>query len=148
MARTTLRPRGLPCGVGAAVLSAALAVGLSPAEAWAAFTRTASASLTASTYTIPAPAQGSVSASYLCTNNGKDATATVIGTANVNRATGYVITLTAPDGTSSSTTTTSLLQTAVLSASSRSAAGRTFTLTVRARMGTWTGAPLTLTHTC
>ncbi|MDQ4501259.1 hypothetical protein [Sinomonas sp. ASV322] len=127
----------------APVVAAALLL-MAPATAQASFAAAGAAALTASTYSIPAPA--SVNASYVCASNGKLATVTVLSYSTVPRATAYTFTLTAPDGTSSSTTTT--LTTVVLAQSSASAGNRIYTLTVQARVGSWIGAALTQTHGC
>ncbi|WP_415853353.1 hypothetical protein [Sinomonas sp. G460-2] len=123
---------------------AAVVLVSAPAVAQAAFTGTGTGSLAASTYAIPAPA--SMSATFVCLPNGKQATVTVAGYSPVARATAYQISLTAPDGSSSATTT--ILPTAVLAQASKSAGNRIYTVTIQATIGSWVGSPLTQTHTC
>lgn len=130
--------RALAPFVAAALLVAA------PAAAQAAFTAIGTSSLSASTYSIPAPA--SVNASFVCSTNHKQATVTVAGYSQVPRATAYLFTLTAPDGTSSSTTTT--LPTVALTQSSATTGNRTYTLAVQALVGSWVGSALTQPYTC
>ncbi|NUP73641.1 MAG: hypothetical protein HOQ07_03180 [Sinomonas sp.] len=127
-----------------APLLAAALLFVAPTAAEAGFTSTSTAALSASTYSIPAPA--SVNATYVCNPNGKLITITVAGYAKVPRATAYTFTVTAPDGTSSSTTTTQ--DAVVLTQTSANVGNRTYTLTVQAQLGTWTGSPLTVVHVC
>ena len=128
----------------AAALALVAAPVVAPAGAWAAFTGISVASLQVSTYSIPAP--GSVTATFVCGLSGRQATVTVLGYGKVERATSYTFTLTAPDGTSSSTTTS--LDAVTLTQSSASVGSGVYTLTVRALVGSWIGAPLTRTHNC
>jgi hypothetical protein len=123
---------------------AAVLLLLAPATAQAAFTTTSDAALTASTYTIPAP--GSVSATIVCTQSARQATVTVTGYGKVARATAYTFILTAPDGTSTSVTTT--LDAVTLIQTSAYAGSRVYTLAAEARVGTWTGLPLTQPYAC
>lgn len=148
MAPTMLRALTVACVAATTALAMVLApaaTAVGPAGAWAAFTGTRSAALQASTYAIPAPA--GLAADFVCSLVGQGVTATVLGFGSVDRATSYVITLTAPDGTSSSTTVL-VPGPAVLSQSSQHKGNRVYTLSVRARIGTWTGAPATRTHRC
>lgn len=151
------RARGLPPGKAATsggaerflpravVLAlASLLLLTAPATAEAAFSGTDGASFTASTYSIPAPA--SVTATVACNPNGKQATVTVSSYAKVSRATAYLFTLAAPDGTSSQVTTAS--DGTVLTQSSTRAGTRVYTLTIQAEVASWTGAALTQSYTC
>jgi hypothetical protein len=122
----------------------ALILSSAPAAAHAAFTALSAAPVTVSTYTIPAPA--SLGAQVTCSPSAKQVTATVSSYATVPRATAYTLTLTAPDGTATSTTTTQ--QTVALTKSFVPGSGKAYTLGVEARVGSWVGVPLTLSYTC
>jgi hypothetical protein len=137
----------------AGLLGALLFLAVFPISAQGAFSATDSSGLSASTYQIQAPAN--VSATITCTSsNGKSASATVTAYSAVQRATGYRFVLTAPDGTSTSSTVgpadsagnTTLP--APLSRTSTSAGNRNYTLTVQALLGSWSGTAWTLTRTC
>ncbi|WP_422935615.1 hypothetical protein [Sinomonas sp. P47F7] len=127
-----------------APVAAAVVLFAAPAAAQAAFTAGDSAALSASTYSIPAPA--SVNAGIVCAANAKQATVTVAGYSAVARATNYQFTLTAPDGSSSTTATT--MPTVALTQSSKTAGNRVYTLSVQALVGAWVGSPFTQSFTC
>lgn len=136
----------------AALLGALLFLALAPMAAQGAFNSTDSSGFTASTYQVAAPA--SVGATIACNgSNGKSATATVSAYSEVPRATGYRFVLTAPDGSTASSTvgppsSGAVVLPAPLTRTSTSAGNRIYTLTVQGLLGSWSGAVWTLTHTC
>lgn len=125
-----------------AVLLVAFLLVTIPSIAQAAFQATASGSLSSSTYVIPAPA--SIAGSYTCGTRPSSFNLSLTNYGKVARATGYRLTVTAPDG--SSTTQNLTGDTATLNKTSASAG--VYTLTLRAMVGTWTGAALSRTYTC
>lgn len=137
--RTAQHLRSLLAGVLAAVLLAC-----TPAVAQAAFRATSAGSLSAATYVIPAPA--SIGGTYSCdTTRPYGSTINVTSYGKVARATTYRLTLTAPDGTTLSQTTTA--STITLTKPSAVKNG-TYTYELTALVGTWTGTAYTGTYTC
>jgi hypothetical protein len=123
-------------------LTAAVLIALVPAVAQAAFRATATASFTASTYEIPAPA--SITGTYSCGTKPNSYNLNMTAYGKVAKATAYRLTITAPDGTSTSQTITGN----TLNLTKTSARAGTYTLTLIALVGTWTGDPLTRTYSC
>ena len=113
--------------------------------AQAAFKATASASFTASTYVIPAPA--SVGGTYSCDTFFKPygSTINVTSYGKVARATAYQLTVIAPDGTSQTQSFTGNTVSMTKASSLRSG---TYTYELSALVGTWTGSPYRGTYTC
>jgi hypothetical protein len=123
-------------------LAAAVLIALVPAVAQAAFKATATASLTASTYTIPAPA--SITGTYTCGSRPSSFNLNMTAYGKVAKATAYRLTITAPDGTSSSQTITGN----TLSLTKTSTTAGTYAVTLGALVGTWTGTALTRSYDC
>jgi hypothetical protein len=123
-------------------LAAAVLLAFIPAVAQAAFRATASAPLTASTYDIPAPA--SITGTYNCGTRPNSFAMSMTSYAKVPRATAYRLTITAPDGTSTSQTITG----SSLNLTKTSTRAGTYTLTFAALIGSWTGEALTRTYSC
>ena len=114
-----------------------------PGLAYATFTAKTGGSLAVGTYSIPAPA--SATGNRTCNNgNSKGITINITSFAAVSKATSYIATLTAPDG---STTTKSVVPGA-FAISGTSTPGGTYTLVIRARVGSWTGAAWEKTYVC
>ncbi|WP_285240482.1 hypothetical protein ACRB8A_14890 [Arthrobacter sp. G.S.26] len=137
--RAALRLRRLLAAVVVALFLAA-----TPAVAQAAFNSTASAALSTGTYSIPAPA--TISGTYSCdTTRPYGSTINITAYGKVARATGYKLTVTAPDGSSSSQNiqgnTLSLTKSSTLR-------NGTYTYALVAMVGTWIGDPYTGTYTC
>ncbi|THJ68676.1 hypothetical protein E8P82_01885 [Arthrobacter echini] len=130
----------------AKLLVAVVVLTLVPTVAQAAFSNREAGSTVLGTYNIPTPT--GVDASYTCsTSSRRSATVTVRDFTAVARATGYTVTLTAPDRK---------VQTVELAASKRattlSVASTTsgkYVLSVRANVGSWTGKdPAVFSFTC
>lgn len=115
-----------------------------PTIAQAAFSDAAVAPVTVGTYDIPAPVGGSYSRT--CASNRSSMTVNLTTFGAVDRATGYTVTLTGPSGQ----VTTNRLPANTRSTSITTSSTRTgsYTLQIRATVGTWTGDPLTATITC
>lgn len=126
-----------------------------PYLATAAFTATTSATLSVGTYKVPAPA-AMTTGTHSCTNNKgvKGATIAVSSWSAVDRATGYVVTLTSPGGVQSQTTIRGGSSSAVTisvddtSGNGNGSGSGTYTLSVRANVSSWVGNPLDKTFTC
>jgi hypothetical protein len=133
-----LRLRGLL----AVPVAVALVLG-APGLAYGAFTaRTTTASLSVGTYKIPAPA--SIDGTLHCTDTGKGATITFTAFGLVDRATSYVATLALSGDTPALTPITAGRQVSMTAWAGKG----TYTFTLSARVGSWTGAPLVRTVTC
>jgi hypothetical protein len=116
---------------------------LTPAVAHAYFTTATMAAVTAATYRIPAPAGADWT--HSCSPNGRNYTLNITGYAHVSKATSYRLVITAPDGSTSSPHdftggTTTLTKT--------SARRGTYTFTLQALVGSWTGTAYTGSNSC
>ncbi len=115
-----------------------------PTVAQASFAGRATAPVTVSTYDIPAPA--GVTGTYSCNSARTSVTVTITDFGAVARATGYTVTLTAPSGAvSSNPLPASTRATTITRASTRTG---TFTLRIRATVGSWLGDEQTTPITC
>lgn len=131
-------------GLLAVPVAAALVLG-APGLAYAAFTAKTTASLSVGTYKVPAPA--SIDGTLQCNVRGaKGAGITFTVFAEVDRATGYTATLTPPTGSPSVVPLTGSGQNQVTMGSNIGKGTYTFTLT--AKVGSWTGTALQQTVTC
>ncbi|WP_232083374.1 hypothetical protein [Arthrobacter sp. SO5] len=122
-------------------VAVALVLG-APGLAYATFTAKTGSSMAVGTYSIPAPA--TATGSGTCNKGPRGATANITSFAAVSKATSYIATVTAPDGSTSSQTVAP--GGFVLSRTSSKAG--TFTLEIKARVGSWTGAAFQLTLVC
>lgn len=114
-----------------------------PGLAYATFTAKTGGSLAVGTYSIPAPA--TATGNRTCNNgNPKGITINITSFAAVIKATSYVATVTAPDGTTASKS----VGTGGFSISRTSSTGGTYTLVIKARVGAWTGAAYQKTYVC
>lgn len=128
----------------AAVLGALLLI-LTPAAAEAAFRAATTSTVSVGTYMIPAPATATWTfTSCVKANFSRSDTLSLTNYAKVARADSYLVTITAPDGTTSTRSITG--NTLTLTQNSRSTG--TYTFTIQAVVGTWTGAPYTGSDTC
>lgn len=125
-------------------LPAAVALVLgAPGLAYATFTAKTGGSLAVGTYSIPAPA--TATGSPMCnTGNPKGITINISGFAAVIKATSYIATLTAPDGT----TTSKAVAPGGFTITKQYAKTGTYTLVIKAQVGSWTGAPFQKTYVC
>lgn len=128
----------------AAVLAALLLI-LTPAAAEAAFRAATTSTVSVGTYMIPAPA----TATWSFKNCGRikyfrSNTLSLTNYAKVPRADSYRVTITAPDGTTSTRSITGNTLTLTQTSSSTG----TYSFTIQAVVGTWTGAPYTGSDTC
>jgi len=131
-----------PARVVAAVL-AALVLTLAPAIAEAAFNATTTSPVSVGTYAIPAPATATWT--YSCSPNGKSYTLNLTGYGKVSKAGSYLVIIKAPDGTTSAP---QIITGNTLTLTQTSATRGTYTFTIQALVGTWTGAAYTGTDTC
>lgn len=114
-----------------------------PGLAYATFTATTGGSLAVGTYSIPAPA--TATGSRTCNNgNPKGITINITSFAAVIKATSYIATVTAPDGSTASKT----VGTGGFSISRTSSKTGTYTLVITAQLGTWTGAAIQKAYVC
>ncbi len=126
-----------------------------PYLATAAFTATTTATLSVGTYKIPAPTS-MTTGTHSCTNNQgvKGATIAVTSWSAVDRATGYVLTLTSPGGVQSQTVINVGGSSAVtvsvqdVNGNGNGSGSGTYTLSLRAKASSWVGDPLAKTFTC
>jgi hypothetical protein len=125
----------------AVLVALALMLGV-PSLAYASFTSRTTATVSAGTYKIPAPA--SINGTLQCLTNGQ-AGATIKFTefAKVARATGYTATLKGPGGVA----TMPVAAGATIQMSVSGSTG-TYTFSLVARVGSWTGTPLEQSVTC
>ena len=124
-----------------------LLVGMgAPVAAWAAFTAKASGTARAATLTLQAPANAGVT--FTCPKNKNKSTGgvSITGWAEVTGATSYVITLTTPAGPTATTTATDSSPQSLMVDSYPNSG--TWTLTIVARVGGWTGPALSRTTDC
>ncbi len=129
---------------GLTVLLAAVFVA-APAVAQADFSTTSTASVSVGTYVIPKSAIDSAVLS--CHPNRKNVSVTVNSYARVDKATSYLFTLTNPEGVVGQAATLQPNENGVTLTSSMGDRG-TWILSVRARVGTWVGAPAEYRYTC
>jgi hypothetical protein len=137
LAVTTFAARGL-----AAVL-AALVLTLTPAIAQAAFKAATTSPMSVGTYAIPAPATATWT--HSCSTNGRIYTLNLTSYGKVSKASSYLVIITAPDGT---TSTPQIITSDTLTLTQTSARRGTYTFTIQARVGTWTGAPFPGSDIC
>jgi hypothetical protein len=124
-----------------------LLVGIgAPAAAWAAFTAKASGTARAATLTLQAPANAA--ATFTCPANANKTIGgvSITGWDAVTGATSYVITLTTPAGPTATTTATGSSQQSLTV--DRFPNHGTWTMTIVARVGTWTGPALSRSAVC
>jgi len=133
---------GFPARAFATFLAAGLLI-LTPAIAHAYFTTATTASVTAGTYQIPAPA--SADWTHGCSPNGRNYTLNLTGHALVSRATSYRLIITAPDGSTSAPQDFTGDMVTVTKSSARRG---TYTFTIQALVGSWTGAAYTGSNSC
>lgn len=144
---TPAAPRVFPAwlvrlrGLLAIPLAVALVLG-APGLALAAFTAKTTASLSVGTYQIPAPA--TATGSRTCKTGPRSITITITSFAPVSRATSYLATVTAPDGTASS----QVVSASGFSFTKASSRAGTYTLLIEARLGSWTGTAIQKTYVC
>jgi hypothetical protein len=122
-------------------VAVALVLG-APGLAYATFTARTTAALSVGTYKVPAPA--SINGTLQCTSTGKGATITFTSFGLVDRATSYAATLTQPGETP---TVTPVAVGSNVSMTNWGGKG-TYTFSLYARVGSWTGAPLERAVTC
>lgn len=124
-----------------------LLVGIgAPAAAWAAFTAKASGTASAATLTLKAPATAAVT--FTCPSNANNSIGgvSITGWAAVTGATSYVILLTTPAGPTATTTATGSSPQSLMV--DRFPNHGTWTMTIVARVGTWTGPALSRSTIC
>lgn len=115
-----------------------------PTIAQAAFSDAARADLSVGTYAIPAPA--GVTGTFSCTSTKLSMTVTLTDFGAVDRATGYTVTLTAPTGQVTTNAVPASPRSTTITRTSTTVG--TYTLRVRANVGTWTGQNLERVLTC
>ncbi|TKV29035.1 hypothetical protein FDK12_05110 [Arthrobacter sp. NamB2] len=126
------------------VLLGVIVLTWAPTVAQAAFSGATVAPVTVGTYAIPAPA--GVTGNFSCTTNKLSMTVNLTDFGAVNRATGYTVSLTAPNG---QVTTNNLAANTRSTAITRSSSTvGNYTLRIRANVGTWTGQNLERVLTC
>ncbi|RKR12681.1 hypothetical protein [Arthrobacter oryzae] len=133
------------------LLAIPLAVGLvlgAPGLALAAFTARTTASLNVGTYTVPAPA--SINGTLVCTTiqGKKGASISFTGFAAVDRATGYTATLSSPTGPTAVAAIADGDTSQGMTLLSKGSGKGTYTFTLSAAVGSWTGPALQQAVTC
>jgi hypothetical protein len=114
-----------------------------PGLAYATFTANTGGSLAVGTYSIPAPA--TATGTRTCNNgNPKGITINITSFAAVSKATSYIATVTAPDGT----TTSKTVDPGGFTITKQYAKAGTYTLVIQAQVANWTGAALPQTYAC
>lgn len=114
-----------------------------PGLAYATFTANTGGTLTVGTYSIPAPA--TATGTRTCNNgNPKGITINIASFAAVSKATSYIATVTAPDGTTAS----KAVGPGGFTITKQYAKTGTYTLVIQAQVGNWTGAALEQTYAC
>lgn len=138
-------PRALTTFAARALVTvlAALVLVLTPAIAQAAFKAATTSPMSIGTYAIPAPATATWT--HSCSSNGRSYTLNLTGYAHVSKAGSYLVIITAPDGTASSP---QVITSDTLTLTQTSTRRGTYTFTIQARVGTWTGAAFTGSDTC
>lgn len=135
-------------GLLAVPVAVALVLG-APGLAYAAFTAKTTAALTVGTYKVPAPA--SINGTLRCTNAGgqRGAVITFDDFDEVDRATGYTVTLTPPSGPAVVSALPAVGHSRVTTATSGGGNGKgTYTFRLTAKVGSWTGAALQQSVSC
>lgn len=120
----------------------ALLIVSSPAIAQAVFRAGTTSTVSVGTYAIPAPATATWT--HSCSPNGRSYTLNLTSYGKVSKAGSYLIIITAPDGSYTPKTITSDTFTLTQTSSSRG----TYTFTIQALVGTWTGAAFTGSDVC
>ncbi|MEG9249859.1 hypothetical protein V6S67_17355 [Arthrobacter sp. Soc17.1.1.1] len=115
-----------------------------PTVAQAAFSDAASAPVTVGTYAIPAPA--SLTGNYSCTSARTSMTVTISDFGAVSRATGYTVTLTAPNGQVTTNNLPATTRATTITRTSTSVGN--YTLRIRANVGSWIGQNAERVLTC
>ncbi|MCO4256692.1 hypothetical protein [Pseudarthrobacter cellobiosi] len=136
-ALTTFAARALATAIAALVLV------LTPAIAQAAFKAATTSPMSIGTYAIPAPATATWT--HSCAGNGRSYTLNLTGYGKVSKADSYRVIITAPDGT---TSTPQTITSDTLTLTQTSTRRGTYTFTIQALVGTWTGTAFTGTNTC
>lgn len=113
-----------------------------PGLANATFTAKTGGSLSVGTYSIPAPA--TATGTGTCNNSPRSITISITSFAPVSRATSYLATVTAPDGTA----TSKAVSVSGFSFTKTSTKAGTYTLVIKAQVGSWTGAAYQKTYNC
>lgn len=135
-----------------AVPVAVVLVLCAPELAQAAFTAKTAATMSVGTYKVPAPA--SINGTLQCVKDGGQKGASIRFTdfADVARATGYTATLTSASGSQSVTRIaaggTNGTTVMLMSTNGNGGGQVTYTFTLAAQVGSWTGKPLTQSVTC
>ncbi len=115
-----------------------------PTIAEAAFKGSAGAPLTVGSYAVPAPA--GVTGTYNCTNNRTSMTVSLTDISAVDRATGYTVSVTAPNGQVTTTNVSATTRSTSITRSSTTTGS--FVLRIRANVGTWSGQNLERSLLC
>lgn len=134
--------RGFPARMLATFVASGVLI-LTPAIAHAYFTAATTAAVTASTYKIPAPA--SADWIHSCSPTGRSYTLIVTGYGHVSKANSYRLIITAPDGSTSSPHDFTGDTTTLTKTSTRRG---TYTFTIQALVGSWTGTAYTGSNSC
>lgn len=134
-------------GVVALPLAVALVLG-APGLAIAAFTARTAASVTVGTYKIPAPTSINGQLECISIQGKKGAAITLDGFSQVDRATGYTATLMSPSGAKDVTTLAVGDTSRVIRLVSSGSGKGTFTFSLSAQAGPWTGPPLQRSVSC
>ena len=114
-----------------------------PGLAYATFTAKTGGSLVVGTYAIPAPA--TATGSRTCNNgNPKGITINITSFAAVIKATSYIATVTAPDGT----TTSQAVDPGGFTITQQYAKKGAYTLVIQAQVGNWIGSEFQKTYVC
>jgi len=135
--RSLVPARQAPGTAALAMALAALLLFLTPVAAEAAFRATAASSVTVGTYVIPAPASATFNFSGCVRGKNGRYTLNLTSYANVARADSYLVSITAPDGTTATQTITAN----TFSFTKASTKSGTYTFTIQALVKTWIGAP-------
>lgn len=130
----------------AASLLLVVAVG-APAAAWAAFSAKASGTTRVGTLQLVAPADASGTFSCPSNNGMKNGGVVVTGWTSVNGADSYTLTLDPPGNVSNVTRTVNTPSRQTLTPGSTPGKG-TWTFTIVARAGTWTGPAFSQSFSC
>ncbi|WP_104181566.1 hypothetical protein [Arthrobacter sp. B0490] len=115
-----------------------------PTAAQAAFTDADAAPVAVGTYAVPAPA--SITGTFSCQNNRLSMSVTLTDFGAVHRATAYTVTLTAPNGQVTANSLPAGTRATTITRTSTTVG--TYTLRVRASVGTWTGQNLERVLAC
>lgn len=134
-------------GLLAVPVAMALLLG-APGLAYAAFTASTAAALTVGTYKVPAPA--SISGRLECTSiqGKKGASISFTSFATVDRATGYTAVISSPNDAQAVSVIAAGDTSHAATLLSKGNGRGTYTFTLTASVGLWTGEPLTQSVTC